>query len=158
MPATFDDIFVRACAAKSAIAATDLAIAQTAYSGGALVSCGSGKNPIRFSAEGLSFCDTAGNAVSYSWQDLDFILPGDLSLANDKLNSFSDLDTLAGEVARIAGKTGAILAVIALAYFLISTIVGAVIWFVGGFDYYLGTFGDIVAIVLLIMGASALSP
>lgn len=158
VPATFDSVFVQACRATSKGAAADVVIADADAPGLSLVVCGSNGGAFVFSNTGVHFNDPKGAAVSYSWQDLDFILPGDLSLAKDKLDTFTDVDVVAGKVARAAGYVAAIAAVVFLGIGVIDIVYGIfappIIWL----HIHLGTFGDIVSLIGLVLLGSAIAP
>jgi hypothetical protein len=118
--ASFASVFVKACRAKSATAADDARIGA-GVPGEPLAVYGSGNQTFVFSDKGLSFKDPDGAVIDYSWDQLDFILPGDLSLANDKLHTSTDLSQLA---LLIGGIIGLVLAIGVLAYPVFSIFAG----------------------------------
>jgi hypothetical protein len=153
---TFAPIFVQGCQAKAKAQLPDLVINDAGRS--ELVVCGYGDGAFVLSSVGLRFRDTDGTVATYSWQELDFILPSDLSLARDKLDTFKDVEVLAARAARVIGKIGAYLAAGLLAllvlYVAYSVLISPVIWFHENW----GVFGDIVGIIYFLGACALLAP
>lgn len=146
--ATFSSVLVKACRAKREPTASDIAIRDgNGLPGEPLAIFGSGDRMLTLSSAGLRFKEPEGTAVNYSWDDLDFILPGDLSLANDKLHTFSNMDVLAGQIARTIGYVFAIAAIAGLVFLVVSTIYGIFAPAVSWLHENLGTFGDILSFI-----------
>jgi hypothetical protein len=147
---TFAEVF-RQARAKSAVAG-EIPPVQTA----ALAICGSGKSALTFTTENIEFLNKDDVPQKFGWVQLDFILPGDLSLASDKLYTFTDLETPARRVSDTIGKFSAWAAAGLFAYLIWSliyaVIIGPMIWFHKNW----GIFGDIVdvgyAALILMLG------
>ncbi len=105
---TFADIF-RQARAKSAVTGESSPVQPSA-----LAVCGSGKSALIFTSENIEFLNKDDVVTKFGWVQLDFVLPGDLSLASDKLYTFTDLETPARRIANTVGK---IVAWVAVAYF-----------------------------------------
>jgi|HubBroStandDraft_5_1064220.scaffolds.fasta_scaffold50283_2 hypothetical protein len=104
---TFPSVFLKACHAKQVQAAGDVTLfdeqAPPADFGRPLIRFGVSKEVFTFSELGVDFKDGSGNAGRYSWRDLDFILPLDLSMANDKLYTFTDISRYVHRIALSIG-------------------------------------------------------
>jgi hypothetical protein len=147
---TFGDVF-RQASAKSAVAGQG-APAQPSV----LAVCGSGKTALTFTRENIEFLNKDDVPQKFGWVQLDFILPGDLSLAADKLHTFTDLETPARRIAYTVGTVFAWAAAALFAYFIwtiiYAVIIGPMIWLHENW----GFFGDIVdfayAALILMLG------
>jgi hypothetical protein len=158
VPATFGAVFVQACRATAKDTASDMTIADPAETGLSLVVCGANDGAFVFSNEGVHFKDADGRGVRYGWQDLDFVLPGDLSLARDTLATFSDVEGMADRIARAAGYVAAAAAVALLAFGLVDFVYGIfgppILWLHANW----GTFGDMLSLIGVVLVCSALAP
>lgn len=105
---SFSQVFVEACRKKGITTVTDVAVLQGQASdktlGNHLIKVGGADYRFVFADRGIAFADSAGKAGQYSWEELDFILPQDISLVNDKLRSFTSLGQIAQQTAAKAAK------------------------------------------------------
>ena len=133
---TFPAVFVKALQAKEVAAAPDATLfdetASTTEFGRPLIQFGTGKDRFIFSELGVDFKDQAGTSGRYSWDQLDFILPLDLSLAHDKLYTFTDISGQAHRAALSKGLSialGIFVALIAMLSILVVVILYSVVSF-----------------------------
>jgi hypothetical protein len=152
---TFGDVFTKACRAR---ATTGISVAPAQSATGALAAFGSNSEALVFTSSGISFTDTGGGKIGYSWQQLDFILPGDLSLASDKLRTFTDFETPAARIARIVGFVfaiaGAAAFIFLIADLLYIFVISPTLWL----HAHWGVFGDIIALLGICALGAALAP
>lgn len=87
MSGEFSTIFVEACRRKGLESSADVQLS----SAGQLVSVSDKLASMAFTDRGVSFASASGKG-SYSWEELDFILPQDVTLASDKLSTFSEME------------------------------------------------------------------
>ncbi len=142
---TFSDAF-RQVRERSAIAGEIVATGPSS----ALAVCGSGKSAITFTNESVEFWGRNDMPVKFGWAQLDFILPGDLSLASDKLHTFCDMEVPAARIANVVGTVFAWCAAALSAYFVWSILYALVIHPMIWLDKNLGTFGDILDIFYVV--------
>ena len=79
-----------------------------------LVTVGGPQNRFVFADGGVQFQE-GRKLAQYSWDELSLILPGDLSLADDQIRAFTNLDDLTRRFSRAAG---CLLMLVGLAYLL----------------------------------------
>lgn len=115
-PVSFGSVFLRAFHATRPEGSDDFLLRDSSIEGFNLSIEGDAGRRFTFSNLGVGFEDEKRKYVLYRWDDLDFIFPGDLSLANDKLHVFTNLDTFAFGIGR---RIGLITTVAALALLLI---------------------------------------
>ncbi|MBI1262767.1 MAG: hypothetical protein GC184_13695 [Rhizobiales bacterium] len=158
-PASFATLFVSACHAKNYATASDIAVKDgNGLPGEPLITCGSGEQALTFSDTGLWFKGPNGAAVEYTWLDLDFILPSDLTLVSSMVYTFTDMDLLAERIALVTGRAFAVAAVAGLAFLIIATVYSSIAPIVGTLHAYLGIVGDALSLLGFFMLVMVLSP
>jgi len=144
---TFGAVFLQACQRSSSGAGVAIASADSVLA--TLARCGSHPYCLEFSNRRISFTDRAGRDAEFSWEQLDFILPFDLSLASDKLYAFSDMDAPAERIARIVGVIFAWAAAAGFAYFVAVFLYDWVIYPLWWLHSNWGWFGDTIDVALI---------
>jgi hypothetical protein len=136
----------RQARAKSAAAGELLAASDTSI----LAKYGTGKSAIIFTNDNIEFLNKNDTPVKFGWMQLDFILPGDLSLASDKLYTFTDMDIPA---TRIANQVGVVFAWAAAAYFaylVASFLYNDIFMPLVALHQNWGLLGDILIVILVV--------
>ncbi len=99
---SFGSVFAKA--GRAAVQNSGAVVVHDEHTIGTLAWCGTGDDCLAFSHSAVSFVDKEDKAAEFTWEQLDFILPYDLSLCSDKLHTFSDMDTPASRLSGTVGK------------------------------------------------------
>jgi hypothetical protein len=147
----FSSVFTEACRAKGASSGYDVTLFEglpqsTDASAHPVVSFGQPKDLFSFSDQGIAFKNSDGKATQYSWDDLDFILPFDLSMASDKLYTFTDLGPYIRSVTMPVGLAAGVAAAVGI----ITSVVYLVIAIVTGFIDWLSSLHPLVLLLIVI--------
>jgi hypothetical protein len=146
----FTSVFMAACNAKVVARTDDVAFfdehASATDLGRPLICFGTSGDRFTFSEQGVEFKDRGGSAGKYSWEQLDFILPFDLSMASDKLYTFTSVKREARAIALRIGYGIAIAMFVVLIYLLVSYVALPIAEAIGDFFSSLGPIGWILLI------------
>lgn len=136
----------RQARAKSAMAGEPLAAPDSST----LAMYGTGKSAITFTNDNVEFLNKNDAPVKFGWVQLDFILPGDLSLASDKLYTFTDMDVPATRIANQVGVVFAWAAAAFFAYLVASFLYNDIFMPLVALHESWGFFGDIIIVILVV--------
>jgi hypothetical protein len=159
---SFAGVFVEACRRKGLANVADVRLAHSeCTSDSPLVSVSGGEGGLAFTEAGLSFRGQDGKGVRYSWEELDFILPQDVSLAGDQLEAYSALEDPARRLADKASAVILVLAAVVLAALVahgIFDVVAPILHWLQSLPSFLRWLASSFLLVLLIAAGMALAP